>query len=252
MNFIDFCKFLLEVNGNTIIGEYFFTIEKFAIWQDKSVDVELKIHIANKYNCSFECKLPYFEKWITIYKESSLERLYKVIFSYGLQEIFSKYKEYYILYQIITNKSMLLVDKETSINPKYSIFQYENDLPTKIKIWTYTKDKSEVISRIGRDNLIHSEIYTKHYIVFYSEVIEDEYLYSLVPNEQTIFEDDKGYIPSMSELITENVTLNTKITESFAKKYDSLLHYKFLIDNKKRQIREFDNILYKTLIKSKI
>ncbi|APY06801.1 hypothetical protein BWZ20_00140 [Winogradskyella sp. J14-2] len=245
VNFTEFNAFLNKIPESEFKYEDIYVLKTFAFWINKFVDVEIKINIFRD-NFSFKFKIPHYEKWITFYKADSKEKLLEYIFSNGLGKIKEVFKEYNVLYKI-HNKDYLTVNE---LEKKFStsIFWLEHHSKKIIEIWQYNKTKSEVRSRIGKDNLIWEEKNIKYHILIGGNLILDSFIEKLIPKEKTIEETDYGFIASSPLTERETVYKDVRLTSELIEKYNDILHYKYLIENNLREIKDDDNIIYKEII----
>lgn len=243
--YILFSKFLNELPEDSFDDERIFILKSFTYWNQEKIDVKL-VFKYEKGNYILVYKIPFTAQKEKIFSEKNKNELLKSIYHSGLDILKETLKKQNIIYNVENEITHSIMDTEYET---YSFFWPKDyGQSSRLEVWTYEKNKYEVFSRVGKDNLIYSKKYLKNVIVNVRSVIKDGYLESLIPKEETISEEDYGYIPSSQESITVKAYLNEKLTEKFRKEYDDENHYIHLYHNMGRKEHLKDDKEYKKIL----
>jgi hypothetical protein len=242
-NFSQFLEFLSLIPSNQKNYDNFFKLEHFAFWFDKYEDLNLKVSILNSNDYSLSCNIPDSELWIEVFNGYSKENLLEEIFKYGLEKVQKILNEHCLLRKVQDDQKMSVEEFESKRD--LSLFCLEHSIVKLFSIWQYKKTSVETVSRIGKDNRIETECFIKYLVVIGNEIIDDDYLKSLLPKERTTYDTDYGFVASHSKNTTEQVIKDLAIHKLFTEKYNDVLHFNYLTKNG-RKIKQKDSSYYKT------
>ena len=147
------------------------------------------------------------------------------------------------IFKIQNNYSKYIMDLEHMIyNDSY--FCSPHIIQGQIDVWSLTEEDSYSVNRgVGKDNADHVDRTTNYYVFIKNYLLNDEYLFSLLPKEKT--EQSVGYsYTSGGSSFGDTLYIlryEPEITKEIKSKYDEIKHYTSLIQDYGRIIKEGDD-----------
>lgn len=223
-----------------------FELIEFGWWKEDRVNVPVRIN-----NNSLEIFVPLENLWISVFFSFySKKSLLDVILLDGLDKIKKTYKKYDFARMLFQDDKLRLSDVESIALPHggYSFFKKETGCLDFVEIWRVQRSETEVISRIGKDNLIESFHEIRFGVFISGQYIDDPYLSSFLPDTLFITESDYGFIPSSAKNVSFDISIDKNISETFRSGYSANDHYNKLLETNYRKINlHLDNSCFKLL-----
>ena len=190
---------------------------------------------------NLEALIPLDSIWITIAESSfETEELLEMVLAKGFNDLKHVFELHDKARMLMEKQELSLADVEAKFSDSYftlSFFAKESGCYDDIEVWTIDRTVTETIARVGRDNRIdvkgisHNRVFIKGYL------IEDPYLYSFVPDEDSYSHSSYGWVPSSAPEVSYSIEKNAQLTRKIKEHYNAKDHYRYL---KKSGLREIN------------
>ena len=195
--------------------------------------------------------MPLGSFWLTIaeYRYEAKELL-EIVIKDGLGHLQLIFKRHDMARMLMDQEAYTLNELEQRfVLGSVNWFKNEQGCQNAIEVWNITKEVSETIRRVGKDNLetvdgvTYSAVFMKGYLV------KDPYLNSFLPKPTPYSHNSYGWVPGSDPEITYKVEKNESLTEKIKANYDAIYHYQMLIRDQLRRIKsEEDHAIFLTAV----